>query len=80
MSDKELIADCYGSYVKMLCPHCDVTNWVYLGLMDDVSAMDREAMECWSCDKSSWLSENIKDDYGYESLDEAYIEKGTKTP
>lgn len=76
----EPIADEWGTYSKMRCPHCEAMNWVYLGRMEDITAPDREGMECWSCGKRSWLHWSTKSDMGYDSIDEAYVEKGTKEP
>lgn len=81
MSDDTPVADNFGIYVKMWCPHdgCGKMNYVYLGRMDDQTVPDREGMACWSCGKESWLDQHTKDDYGYESINEAYVEDGEET-
>ena len=78
--EEELVAIEWGTYLKMRCPYCEIINWVYMGRSDRIADPDREGMECWSCSKQSWLSSIIKDEFDYDSLEDAFIEKGRKEP
>jgi len=75
---EEKVATYWSSYIKVKCPYCERMNYVDLGNVQDLSGVDPEAMECWSCDKKSWLAENTKEDYGYDSVEDADMVHGRR--
>lgn len=62
------------------CPKCEKVNYVDLGDLEDMTAPDVEIVECWNCGTKSWIDKSVSRDYGYESMDEGYEEKGKETP
>ena len=66
-----------------ICPGCETRNYVNLGDMHDQSAPDVEVMRCWSCQKLAWLDSEqrtIGQESGYDSIEDAYEEKGKERP
>lgn len=66
--------------LRCKCPHCKAVNYLNLGDLNDQTAPDIEVLVCWSCCKKSWvLDRDEAECYGYESIDDAFDEKGSKT-
>lgn len=83
------------TWYEMSCPGCKAINWLCDGDTSDCTVPDIEALQCWNCQKKTWLNEDCAhdihdyefedDDSEYKSLDEylekaAYCDKGRKSP
>jgi hypothetical protein len=50
------------SWVVENCPQCTTRNWVNLGDLSDIAAVDIEAIKCWRCERKFFLDpENVQD-------------------
>lgn len=66
------------TWAKLFCPSCSKVNWLCLGNLEDQTAPDREACECWSCGAVFALSDDGSEEAaGRESV---YPYKGRKMP
>lgn len=75
---------------KIHCPAkaCKAANWICLGDLEDITALDVEAVNCWSC-KQKFLRvdrESLMDMYEFDLAEnqtlEDYVqaEDGKKSP
>ena len=46
------------SWVKEWCSKCGAVNWFCLGDLDDITAPDIEACECYKCGHKWWTAED----------------------
>jgi Zn ribbon nucleic-acid-binding protein len=65
-----------------VCPKCEAKNYVSLGDLEDQTAPDVEAVECWKCGAKSWLSPDTREvaQDMYDSMDGAICDVGKKEP
>lgn len=54
---KTKYVDYAESWYKTWCPYCEVINWHCNGNEQDLSGLDVESIECWSCKKVYCLGE-----------------------
>lgn len=81
---EELVVKNFDSipYATCNCPHsgCGEKNYVYLGRLDDSTAPTVEAMECWNCERLSWLPDGKEEaEINETTLADAYVEAGRMT-
>ena len=72
-----------GDWEKWRCPHCKNVNWVYLGRLDDITAIDYESCKCFSCKKVFWLGEvdeNYDKTFRDGGLEESTCQDGKERP
>lgn len=43
------LASYIESWMRLLCPHCQVSNWVCQGDVTDCTGYDPEVIRCWKC-------------------------------
>ena len=77
------------TWTKETCPHCGFTNWLNHGDMQDLTEVDIDACECWSCEKKFLLPGYeevyfVGEDEDYKTWEEfleneAHCERGRKT-
>jgi hypothetical protein len=58
------------------CPRCSEKNYFSVGDPEDMTGVDVEGLECWSC-LHIWLLDGLED---WTDVDDANIEKGQKRP
>lgn len=67
--------------LRCKCPHCKKVNYLNLGDLNDQTAPDIEVLQCWNCDKKSWVMDTDEAEcYGHESIEDGYSEKGKEKP
>lgn len=71
-------------WYKIRCPNCKASNWLNNGDISDLTSLDVEGLECWSCKQKRKLDENFNelDDYEEDHWygDNTNYEKGLQTP
>lgn len=51
------------TWTKETCPHCGAKNWLCHGDVTDLTGVDIEACQCWSCEQKFFLGDlsDVKD-------------------
>jgi hypothetical protein len=70
------------SWFNVECPKCGALNWANNGDLEDITALDIEAVECWQCDHVSLIDEET---FAVEVIlnggdHTANVERGRKNP
>lgn len=73
-------------WVKTHCPECKSCNWICEGDLNDCTAPDTEAIECWKCGHKWWRDPDTAQDMHGDDEDtsmeeylDSYAEKGRET-
>ena len=68
---------------RYLCPKCQKNNWICDGDVNDLSQCDIDAIKCWSCNHSYWVTEDqdwIETAYGKDAQPEDASEDSKEKP